>query len=192
LSADASPLEIHQTPAYAGYPVDYKVADFGQSHEIIYTRDNIKNAEAILNHKMVADWDAKKAPVNPRNYKVADFGLDTNIKDSLGDLELEEKIHGAWNIDLKGKKSNGVTDAKKEITRNHLGPYYVESAAPAATIKPKATAPSGPIVRENAIGGSKGAVIGGMGIMGGMSQASEPENLSDVVDSFGTSAGSQI
>ena len=41
LSADASPLEVHQSPAYSAYPVDYKVPDFGQSHEIIYTRNNI-------------------------------------------------------------------------------------------------------------------------------------------------------
>ena len=37
LSADASPLEVHQSPAYSSYPVDYKVPDFGLSHEIRYT-----------------------------------------------------------------------------------------------------------------------------------------------------------
>ena len=50
LSAEASPLEVQQTPAYAGYPVDYFVPDFGVSHEVIYTQDNIKSSEAKLNH----------------------------------------------------------------------------------------------------------------------------------------------
>ena len=45
----------------------------------------------------MANFDAKKNPVNPRNYPVnTDFGLDSDLKDSLGNLELEEKIHGFW------------------------------------------------------------------------------------------------
>ena len=88
LSANASELEVHQTPAYAGYPVDYKVADFGKSHEIMYTENNIKNAEKTLSHNLGADWGFTKSTVaTPRNYKVADFGLDEDIKNSLGDLE---------------------------------------------------------------------------------------------------------
>ena len=145
MSANASELEIHQTPAYAGYPVDYKVADFGKSHEIMYTENNIKEAEKALGHNLMADYGATKSTVaTPRNYVVPDFGLDVDIKNSLHDLELEEKIHGAWNIDgFSGPK--GVTNAKKEISRNHLGPAYVEA--------------------KNAVAGATGAKIGG-GVMG--------------------------
>jgi hypothetical protein len=50
LSADASPLEVHQRPAYADHPVDYFVPDFGSSHEIIYTQNSIKNSESKFNH----------------------------------------------------------------------------------------------------------------------------------------------
>ena len=50
LSANASPLEVQQRPAYAGYPVDYFVPDFGSSHEMIYTEDNIKNTETAMKH----------------------------------------------------------------------------------------------------------------------------------------------
>ena len=50
LSANASPLEVQQRPAYAGYPVDYFVPDFGSSHEMIYTANNIKNTETAMNH----------------------------------------------------------------------------------------------------------------------------------------------
>lgn len=50
LSKDASPLLVHQKPAYAGQPVDYFVPDFGISHEIGYTQESIKNAETQLKH----------------------------------------------------------------------------------------------------------------------------------------------
>ena len=45
LLSNSNVLEVHQKPAYADYPVDYKVPDFGQSHEIRYTQNNIKKAE---------------------------------------------------------------------------------------------------------------------------------------------------
>lgn len=54
LLANANPLLVHQTPAYSEFPVDYPVPDFGPSHEIQYTQNNIKNAEKRLNHKLKA------------------------------------------------------------------------------------------------------------------------------------------
>tara|TARA_B110000285_G_C14911120_1_gene508001 strand:- start:227 stop:637 length:411 start_codon:yes stop_codon:yes gene_type:complete len=86
LSANASPLEYHQRPAYSGYPVDYVVPDFGVSHEIMYTENNIKNAEQELNHPLNASFDAKKAPSIPRNYFVPNFGVDRDIISSLDNL----------------------------------------------------------------------------------------------------------
>ena len=50
LSANASPLEVQQRPAYADHPVDYFVPDFGMAHEMIYTENNISNTEKVLNH----------------------------------------------------------------------------------------------------------------------------------------------
>ena len=37
ISKDASPLEIWEFPKYSKINVDYKVADFGKSHEMIYS-----------------------------------------------------------------------------------------------------------------------------------------------------------
>ena len=79
LSANASELEVHQRPAYSDHPIDYPVPDFGISHEIRYTNNNIKNAEKKLKHNLASDFGAKKAPLNPRNYVVPDFGADPEI-----------------------------------------------------------------------------------------------------------------
>ena len=51
-----------------------------------------------MNYKFTADWDAKEAPVNPRGYDVANFGIDEDILSSLKNLKDEEKIHGEWII----------------------------------------------------------------------------------------------
>ena len=76
---------------------------------------------------------------------------------------MEEKIHGAWNIDLEWKgadyKSTGITDAAEEIKKNNEGPYYVAPAAPAAP---------GIAKNANVIGGATEAKIGGNMMMGDM------------------------
>ena len=108
---------MHQSPAYSTFPVDYKVPDFGLSHEIIYTENNIKNAEKSLNHNINASFDAKKGPENPRDYPVADFGLDRDIKASLNNLEMEEKRLGFWSLDGKYPAQNAPTNAYEEITK---------------------------------------------------------------------------
>ena len=63
LLSNMKELEVHQRPAYADHPIDYPVPDFGVSHEIRYTQNNIKNAEKALNHKLSADWEDKKGPL---------------------------------------------------------------------------------------------------------------------------------
>ena len=52
LLSNSNSLEVHQRPAYADYPIDYVVPDFGKSHEIIYTQNNIKQAEKGLGHEL--------------------------------------------------------------------------------------------------------------------------------------------
>ena len=129
LAKNATPLLIHQKPAYGDYPVDYfvphfgrdidiaaslkntkdeekrqkhvinfmnepipvdndgqhpqdyKVPNFGPDIDIAYTKQNIKNAESLIGHKMHADFALKDGV--PRNYPVADFGQDGDIKTSL-------------------------------------------------------------------------------------------------------------
>ena len=46
LSADASPLLVHESPKYWDRLVDFPVPDFGSSHEMVYTQNNMKIAEA--------------------------------------------------------------------------------------------------------------------------------------------------
>ena len=46
LLSNSNVLEYHQKPAYADYPIDYVVPDFGKDHEIAYTQNNIKMVEA--------------------------------------------------------------------------------------------------------------------------------------------------
>ena len=59
LAKDATPLEIWEIPQYANIKVDYPVADFGKSHEIRYTENNLKIAEAEAKHKWTIAKDAK-------------------------------------------------------------------------------------------------------------------------------------
>ena len=70
LSDDASPLEIHQSPKYWDRLVDYPVPDFGVSHEMMYTANNLKNADKGNTWKIAKDakWPA---------------GVDTNIEFKL-------------------------------------------------------------------------------------------------------------
>ena len=79
LSAGASELEVHQRPAYSEYPIDYKVPDFGKSHEIMYTENNIKMAEKALSHNLKVDFGNNKNGVNPRDYVVPSYGADPEI-----------------------------------------------------------------------------------------------------------------
>ena len=45
---------------------------------------------------MNVSWD-QKGDVD-RDYKVNDFGLDSDIKSSLSNLDLEQNLHGRWNL----------------------------------------------------------------------------------------------
>lgn len=50
---------------------------------------------------MSANFGDTKAPLNPRDYFVPDFGQDTDITASLSNLKLEEGIHGDWVLPVK-------------------------------------------------------------------------------------------
>ena len=63
-------------------------------------------------------WDQKDNGTNPRGYAVPEFGLDSDIKASLNSLDLEESIHGNWNIDgtpsaLAGQDSVAVVEKEQ-------------------------------------------------------------------------------
>ena len=94
LAKDASPLLVHQKPAYSDYDVDYFVPDFGMAHEMRYTQDSIKQAEQQFGHEIKADWKDTAAPGNPRDYFVPHFGVDEDIKNTKSDIELAESQIG--------------------------------------------------------------------------------------------------
>ena len=96
VKVDREPLLTWEATAPATHPINYPVPDFGVSHEILYTQNNIKMAEAEQGHEMMANFDAKKNGDNPRNYPMYDFGIDHDILDSVDSLKLEEGIHGEW------------------------------------------------------------------------------------------------
>lgn len=103
LSKDATPLLVHQKPEYSDYAVDYKVPNFGMSHEMRYTQDSIKAAEDAYKHPLMADF-GKAAPevATPRGYTVPDFGVDTDIKDTHSNLSQAETYIG--NLIIQGQK----------------------------------------------------------------------------------------
>lgn len=43
-------------------------------HDILHTQSNIAGSEKTLGKKFSADFGAKAAAVNPRDYTVANFG----------------------------------------------------------------------------------------------------------------------
>jgi len=49
-------------------------------HEIKYTENNIKLTETLLKHKLNFMNDDLKKDEYPMNYKVADFGVDEDVK----------------------------------------------------------------------------------------------------------------
>lgn len=109
LSADASPLLVHQKPAYAGHPVDYFVPNFGPAHEIRYTLNSIKTAEKNQNYTIGANFGWKPKDDVPRDYFVPDFGVDEDIKNVQSAIVQEEGIlgtkwsptqdaNGYWNV----------------------------------------------------------------------------------------------
>jgi hypothetical protein len=51
-----------------------------------------------LKKKLNASFENKKAPVNPRDYFVPNFGIDRDITDSLSNLKKQEKKHGKWTL----------------------------------------------------------------------------------------------
>jgi hypothetical protein len=52
---------------------------------MITTEKSIRDAENLLNHKLVIA--TKPAPEPPRDYAVPNFGMDHDIKDSLHHLD---------------------------------------------------------------------------------------------------------
>ena len=136
LSANASPLEVQQRPAYAGYPVDYFVPDFGKSHEIIYTENNIKNTEVQMAHNLKADFGANKPTVGtPRDYVVPDFGVDEDIigvtegiqwaQDNLSHVWTPtQDANGYWTVPEAASNDSYSYDGNSGFTNHLAGAVY--------------------------------------------------------------------
>jgi hypothetical protein len=80
-----------------GYPVDYKVPNFGVDKEILASQLHLKKAEKKLKKKLVGDFFDNQTPKYPLNYKVPSLGLDTDIKNVVSSLKSTEKKLGKWN-----------------------------------------------------------------------------------------------
>lgn len=135
LSANASELEVQQKPAYADHPVDYFVPDFGMSHEIAYTQNNIRNAEAELGHELNTNWKQDKNALNPRNYFVPDFGLDEDIigvNDGLAWAQKDlshvwtptQDKNGYWNVPEAAAADSYTYNGNSGFTDHNAGAVY--------------------------------------------------------------------
>jgi hypothetical protein len=83
----------YEHPKLETYPMDYPVPNFGVDHEILDSHSNTAIAEKQLGHKWV--WE-KLEPTEPVIYDDSK-PLDVEIQHSLGSMEQQEGIHGAWN-----------------------------------------------------------------------------------------------
>ena len=103
------------------HPKDYPVPNFGVDHDIITTHTNLKNAETKLGPWVVkkslaqersipacntdkgcltetaSPWKLQKdTDKQPKDYKVANFGIDRDIIATTTNLKNAEKRLGAW------------------------------------------------------------------------------------------------
>ena len=87
----------------AGFPINYKVANFGQDHEIRQNFESLNWAERNRKHRWVFNGypDKKKPPV-----EYGSAPLDSDIVDSLRHLNAMEKKHGTWKVPPVNKRWN--------------------------------------------------------------------------------------
>lgn len=99
--------------------MNYPVPNFGVDKDILATEKHLKDMEAKL-----GKWEIKekgKGPSHPMDYKVANFGSDHDIDDSIASLARAEKeLNKKWVIDATatqqaadihlGKENNGTSD----------------------------------------------------------------------------------
>lgn len=128
-------MEVHQRPAYSDHPVDYFVPDFGLSHEIRYTDNNIKNAESQFNRTLSVSFDQTKNKENPRDYVVPDFGVDQDIIDAQADIgwaqtdlghtwtPTQDK-NGYWNVPEAAAADSYSYNAKSGFTDHFAGSVF--------------------------------------------------------------------
>jgi len=65
----------------ASHPVDYPIANLGEDTDVIATSQSLDSTEKKMNHTWIlSDRDLKKKDEYPMNYKVANFGMDNDIK----------------------------------------------------------------------------------------------------------------
>ena len=75
-----------------GFDHDYFVPNFGEDHDIKFTKQHTAAAEARLGHVMQASF--KKPAPPPQDYFVPNFGEDSDIKSTKAHLDAAEKRLG--------------------------------------------------------------------------------------------------
>ena len=130
LSKEASPLLVHQKPAYKDWDVDYKVPNFGQDIDIKASLANTRSAEKKLHH--VIDFMNHDLPVDedgehPQNYFVPNFGKDHDIIATQRNIaSAENKLKYKMHADFK---------LKDGVPRNYFVPDFGVDEDIAASLK---------------------------------------------------------
>jgi len=93
INSSAGLTQYLHPEAKAGHPMDYKVANFGQDHEVKDSISNEKIASKLVGHKW--DWKENKAR-DIVQYETRP--LDVDIQSSLKNLKSQEGIHGIWEL----------------------------------------------------------------------------------------------
>ena len=77
------PLLTWEPTAPATHPINYPVPDFGQSHEIMYTENNKKEAESKLGAIPMGDFKKTPWPHTDTTVEFKLLQLDADIKREL-------------------------------------------------------------------------------------------------------------
>merc|ERR1712032_930199 len=76
-------------------PQDYFVPNFGEDHEIKYTKAHIAAAEGKLSHTLAASF--APPPSHPMDYFVPNFGVDHDVKETQKHASAaESKLGHTW------------------------------------------------------------------------------------------------
>lgn len=100
-------------PIPKSHPVNYFVANLGDDEEMAYTKENIRNAEWRIGHRLYDGWAPSDPP--PKDYKVPNFGVDEDIANISQIISDQEKIHGKWTPVMD---DNGVWIVPKAASAN--------------------------------------------------------------------------
>ena len=117
------------------YPINYKVPSFGVDSDITDSLTNLKKTEKNLGHKLDIVAGGKRATGvdnfdnHPINYKVPNFGVDSDILDTQKHLKEAEKKLGKWKVFVQIDSESGVW-MDNEPREPLLSAGNVQTAAP--------------------------------------------------------------